>query len=95
MKNGQVGERVRMYLEGIPQNGKIIEVQANRSIKVLWDDRLDSIEHESQLIRLVPKKMVSRHELSNWWDEYSVYASGDDNYCEKAFDALCKLVGAK
>lgn len=95
MKNGQVGERVRMYLEGIPQNGKIIEVQANRSIKVLWDDRLDSIEHESQLIRLVPKKRVSRKELADFWDDNMWGKKIISHVQNTLFESLCDLVGAK
>lgn len=98
MKNAQVGERVRLHLAYLFIDGIVDEIHSERVVKIKWDDpnEKDYLHHESKLIRLVPKKRVSREALANFWKtcicekHHEHYA-----YMWNNFDKLCDLVGVK
>lgn len=92
MKNAKVGERVRMYVENSFSDGEILDVLPKRLIKIKFDDGIDSIEHESQLIRLRKKNKVTRKQLESWAKEIDE----DGCWSKKAvITSLCELLGIK
>lgn len=96
MKNAKLNERVRIYSDGYGVNGSIIEVGVNRFIKVKWDDDSTTTEHESQLIRLRPKKKVTRDALVVFWND-RIYKNTHHFKADasRLFNELCELVGVK
>lgn len=95
MTDFKIGDRVKMFTDGIFVKGVVTNIRRKGEIEIKWDDGMKSTEYQHDLKRLKPKKKVDINQLAYFWN---VYIWNRENKCAEMsgeFKKLCKLVGVK